>query len=72
MDFLEAGLKVQKIRTFLMFDGRAEEAMKYYTSLFERSEIGSISYYGPNEEGQEGSVHMATFTLKGQELQKMK
>lgn len=59
---------MQKIKTFLMFDGRAEEAMNYYTSLFERSGITDISYYGPNEEGPEGTVHKATFSLKGQEF----
>ena len=58
---------MQKITTFLMFEGRAEEAMNYYTSLFENSKISSITRYGPNQSGTEGSVMHATFLLNGQE-----
>lgn len=58
----------QKITTFLMFEGLAEEAMNYYMELFEESEIISISRYGPNEEGKEGTVRKAAFSLKGQEF----
>ena len=56
----------QKITTFLMFDGKAEEAMNFYTSLFEQSEILSIARYGANEVGEEGKVLQARFSLKGQ------
>jgi len=56
----------QKITTFLMFAGQAEEAMNFYISLFDRSEILSIQRYGPGEAGAEGSVVHATFTLHGQ------
>jgi predicted 3-demethylubiquinone-9 3-methyltransferase (glyoxalase superfamily) len=56
----------QKIKTFLMFEGQAEEAINLYTSLFADSAILSIDRYGPNEEGAEGSVRLATFTLNGQ------
>ncbi len=34
---------MQKVTTFLMFDGRAEEAMNFYLSLFDQSEIVSIT-----------------------------
>jgi predicted 3-demethylubiquinone-9 3-methyltransferase (glyoxalase superfamily) len=61
-------MPAQKIKTFLMFNGRAEEAMNYYTSLFEQSGITSIDRYGPNEDGIEGTVRKATFSLKGQEF----
>jgi len=55
-----------KVTPFLMFqDGKAEEAMNYYTSLMEDSEIKSIVRYGANEAGEEGTVMGATFTLKG-------
>ena len=57
-----------KITTFLMFEGKAEEAMNLYTSLFDNSEIRTISRYGANEEGTEGTVRHATFTLNGQEF----
>ena len=56
----------QKIIPFLMFSGKAEDAMNFYISIFDRSEIISISRYGPNEVGVEGTVLHATFSLKGQ------
>lgn len=59
---------MQKIITSLMFDGQAEEALNFYTSLFEQSEILNITRYGANEDGAEGSVQHATFTLNGQEF----
>ena len=60
---------MKKVTPFLMFqDGNAEEAMNYYTSLIEDSEITSISRYGANESGDEGTVMHATFSLKGQEF----
>ncbi|HDX9651046.1 hypothetical protein COL68_24550 [Bacillus wiedmannii] len=59
---------IQKITTFLMFEGKAEEAMNFYTSLFDQSEIVSISRYDENGPGKEGSVIHATFTLNGQEF----
>ncbi|MFC5649500.1 VOC family protein [Paenibacillus solisilvae] len=56
----------QKFTTFLMFEGKAEEAMNWYTSLFHSSEIISIQRYGANEAGAEGSVLKAAFSLNGQ------
>lgn len=58
----------QKITTFLMFEGKAEEAMNLYTTLFDQSEIISISRYDENGPGKEGTVIHATFTLNGQEF----
>lgn len=58
----------QKIHTFLMFEGSAEEAITMYTTIFEDSEIISMIRYGPNESGKEGSVLHATFSVKGQEF----
>jgi len=59
---------MQKLTTFLMFAGQAEEAMNFYLSLFENSKVLSITRYGPGEAGAEGSVMHATFTLNGQEF----
>lgn len=60
---------MEKVMPFLMFqEGKAEEAMNYYTSLIEDSEITKIVRYGANESGDEGTVMQATFTLKGQEF----
>ncbi|EJV72131.1 hypothetical protein BWGOE4_24410 [Bacillus mycoides] len=58
----------QKITTFLMFEGKAEEAMNFYTSLFDQSEIVNISRYDEKGPGKEGTVIYATFTLNGQEF----
>ncbi|MFJ4787538.1 VOC family protein [Streptomyces sp. NPDC088794] len=56
----------QKITTFLMFEGRAEEALTFYMSLFEDAEIVDISRYGADGPGKEGTVQRATFALAGQ------
>lgn len=55
-----------KIKPFLMFEGKAEEAMKFYVSLFPGSEILDIVRYGPGQAGAEGSVMKATFSIAGQ------
>ena len=56
----------QKITTFLMFEGKGEEAMTFYTSLFDDAEVISITRYGADEPGEEGTVQHATFSLAGQ------
>ncbi|MET9698541.1 VOC family protein [Streptomyces sp. NPDC006529] len=58
----------QKITTFLMFEGRAEEALTFYVSLFEDSEVIDITRYGADGPGEEGTVLHATFALTGQRL----
>lgn len=57
---------MKSVTPFLMFQGNAQEAMNHYISIIEDSEITSITLYGPDEPGDEGSVMQATFTLKGQ------
>jgi len=63
---------MKSIATFLMFvgdqHGKAEQAIGFYTSLFEGSRIVSIERYGAGEEELEGTVKMAIFTLGGKEL----
>ncbi|MFJ7586209.1 VOC family protein [Streptomyces sp. NPDC097617] len=58
----------QKITTFLMFEGRAEEAMTFYLSLFDDAEVLGISRYGADDAGagEEGKVRHAAFSLAGQ------
>ena len=36
---------MQKITPFLWFDSQAEEAVKFYTSVFNDSKIGNIARY---------------------------
>ena len=62
----------QKISVCLWFDGQAEEATRFYTSIFEHSRIGSITRYdeeGARVSGQpKGSVMTVEFVLDGQEF----
>lgn len=58
---------MQKITTFLMFDGNAEEAMNFYISLFEDSKIKEIFRYSQEGPGTEGKVIQALFTMNGQD-----
>jgi predicted 3-demethylubiquinone-9 3-methyltransferase (glyoxalase superfamily) len=49
-----------------MFTGEAEEAMRFYISLFDNSSIVNINHYGAGEPGKEGSVKRADFVIAGQ------
>jgi predicted 3-demethylubiquinone-9 3-methyltransferase (glyoxalase superfamily) len=64
----EVGSQMQKIVPFLWFDGKAEEAMNFYVSIFKNSKIGEVTRYGKAGPGQEGTVISATFQLEGQEF----
>jgi len=59
---------MQKITPFLWFDSQAEEAMKFYTSIFKNSKVGLVSRYGAAGPGPKGTVMSATFKLEGQEF----
>ena len=59
---------MQKITPFLWFDGQAEEAMHFYTSVFKNSRVGSIQRYGDAGPGPKGSVMSCTFELEGMEF----
>jgi predicted 3-demethylubiquinone-9 3-methyltransferase (glyoxalase superfamily) len=59
---------MQKITPFLWFDGKAEEAVNFYVSIFKNSKAGSIARYGDAGPGPKGSVMVATFQLEGQEF----
>lgn len=57
---------MQKITTFLWFDDQAEEAVAFYTSLFDDSRIVDVQRYGEAGPGEPGSVMVITFELAGQ------
>ena len=57
---------MQKITPFLWFDDQAEEAMNFYTSVFEDSEVIGVSRYGEAGPGEDGTVMIATFEIEGQ------
>ncbi len=59
---------MQKITPFLWFNDNAEEAMKFYTSIFKNSKIGKVARYGDAGPGPKGTVMTASFSLEGQEF----
>jgi predicted 3-demethylubiquinone-9 3-methyltransferase (glyoxalase superfamily) len=59
---------MQKITPFLWFDDKAEEAMKFYVSIFKNSKVGKVTRYGDAGPGPKGSVMSVTFELNGQEF----
>jgi len=56
---------VQEITPFLWFDGKAEDAMNFYVSLFKNSKIGRVTRYGEGGPGPKGSVMSVAFQLEG-------
>jgi predicted 3-demethylubiquinone-9 3-methyltransferase (glyoxalase superfamily) len=57
--------RIQKITPFLWFDGQAEEAAAFYTSVFKNSRIEAITRYGDEGPGPKGSVMTVAFELDG-------
>jgi predicted 3-demethylubiquinone-9 3-methyltransferase (glyoxalase superfamily) len=65
---------MQKITPFLWFDDQAEEAVKFYTSIFKNSKVGRILHYGEeaakvSQTGRPvGSVLTIEFEIEGQKF----
>ena len=57
-----------KITPFLWFDDQAEEAARFYVSVFPHSGIQSVSRYGEGGPGPAGSVMTVAFQLDGQDF----
>ena len=55
-----------EVSTFLMFERTAEEAMRFYLSLFPGSTIESLVRYGDDDGGQANTVKHAVFSFGGQ------
>jgi predicted 3-demethylubiquinone-9 3-methyltransferase (glyoxalase superfamily) len=55
-----------KITPFLWFDHQAEEAAKFYVSVFGKSKIVNVTRYGEAGPGFRGSVMTVVFKLAGQ------
>lgn len=55
------------IRPFLMFEGKAEEAMNFYVSLFSNAAVLDLVRYGPNE-ASAGLVKRGRFAIGGQTI----
>ena len=58
----------QRITPFLWFDNRAEEAARFYCSIFKNSAMGQVVRYGEVGPGPKGQVMIVTFKLEGQEF----
>jgi predicted 3-demethylubiquinone-9 3-methyltransferase (glyoxalase superfamily) len=59
---------MEKITPFLWFDGKAEEAMNFYISIFKNSKMVSVTRFGEAGPGPKGAVMTATFQLDGQQF----
>jgi predicted 3-demethylubiquinone-9 3-methyltransferase (glyoxalase superfamily) len=61
-------ISMPKITPFLWFDGKAEEAMNYYLSIFKNSKAVRVTRCGEAGPGPKGSVMSAHFQLEGQDF----
>jgi predicted 3-demethylubiquinone-9 3-methyltransferase (glyoxalase superfamily) len=72
MATVEGGQSRQKIKPFLWYDDKAEEAANFYVSLFKNSKVGSVSRYGEAGEAAagrpKGTVMTVEFQLEGQDF----
>jgi predicted 3-demethylubiquinone-9 3-methyltransferase (glyoxalase superfamily) len=57
-----------RITPFLWFDQQAEEAAKFYVSIFKNSKIVNVARYGEAGPGPKGSVMTVVFELDGQQF----
>jgi len=61
----------QKITPFLWFDNQAEEAARFYTSIFDDSRVVNVARYTAANPDKEGQVMLVTFELAGQRFYAM-
>jgi predicted 3-demethylubiquinone-9 3-methyltransferase (glyoxalase superfamily) len=59
---------MQKITPCLWFDGKAEEALNFYASIFKNSRVYDVKRYGDAGPGTKGSVLAANVELDGQQF----
>jgi predicted 3-demethylubiquinone-9 3-methyltransferase (glyoxalase superfamily) len=63
---------MKKMTSCLWFDKEAEDAAKYYTSIFKNAKINRIARYGKEGQdihgGKEGAVMTVEFELEGQQF----
>ena len=59
---------MQKITTFLWFNDQAEEAMKFYVSVFKNAKILSVDRMPEGTPGPQGKVLSGSFEIEGQEF----
>ena len=59
---------MQKITPFLWFDNNAEEAVKFYVSVFKKGKVKHIARYPEGSPGPAGTVMTVTFQVFGQDF----
>ena len=58
--------RTQKITTYLWFNGNAEEAIAFYTSVFPDSRVTKVARWGEGGPGPQGTIMNIAFELAGQ------
>jgi predicted 3-demethylubiquinone-9 3-methyltransferase (glyoxalase superfamily) len=58
--------RTQKITTYLWFNGNAEEAVEFYTSIFPDSRVTQVARWGEGGLAPQGAVMNIAFELAGQ------
>ncbi|WP_332714762.1 VOC family protein [Pelagibacterium mangrovi] len=58
----------KSVTPFLMFEGKAQEALDLYMSLLPNSEVVFINRYGPEGPGPEGTISQGLVSLAGQKV----
>lgn len=56
------------VTPFLMFTGKAEEAIEYYKTVFPSLKVENMKKYKAGEAGKEGTIQQAHFTIAGQRV----
>jgi len=59
---------MQKISPFIWFDNNAEEAMRFYLSVFKDARVIKLAHNPPGAPGREGNLLVASIQLEGQEI----
>ena len=59
---------MQTIVPCLFFDGKAEDAVNFYKSVFKSAKVGHVSRYGDNMPMPKGSVMTAELEIEGQKF----
>jgi len=64
-------MNMKSMTPFLMFEGRAEEAMNYYMEIFEDAEIRYVNKYGEDSPEMEGKIMQGVIRIHDQLLMMM-
>jgi predicted 3-demethylubiquinone-9 3-methyltransferase (glyoxalase superfamily) len=56
------------VTPFLMFEGRAEEALRYYEETFPAAEVVALERWSAGEQGPEGSFKKGTIRIAGEAI----